>query len=50
MRFVPKSADDAVQRLTPLLADGGQQVQGFFVVLDRDTLRRRPLPEQGAPS
>ena len=44
MRFVPTSPEDAVQQVAPLLADEGKFVQGYFVVMDRDSYRRRPLP------
>lgn len=44
MRFIPTSPEDAVQQIAPLLADNGKQIEGFFVVRDRDSYRRRPLP------
>lgn len=44
LRFVPFSPEDALQLLAPLLVNDGQQTQGYFVVLDRDSYRRRPLP------
>ena len=44
LRFVPTSPEDAVQLVAPLLADDGKQVNGYFVVMDRDSHRRRPLP------
>lgn len=44
LRFVPTSPEDAVQQGAPLLADDGKLVQGYFVVMDRDSYRRRPLP------
>jgi len=44
LRFVPTSPEDAVHQVAPLLADEGKQVQGYFVVMDRDSYRRRPLP------
>ena len=43
-RFVPTSPEDAVQQVASLLADDGKLVQGYFVVVDRDSYRRRPLP------
>ena len=50
MRFVPTSPEEAVQQVAPLLADEGKLVQGYFVVLDRDNYRRRPLPGTGGAS
>ncbi|MBK6294838.1 MAG: DUF5615 family PIN-like protein [Rhodoferax sp.] len=44
LRFAPTSPEDAVQQVALLLADEGRQVQGYFVVMDRDSYRRRPLP------
>ncbi len=44
LRFVPTSPEDAVQQLAPLLTDDGKQVEGYFLVMDRDSYRRRPLP------
>ena len=44
LRFVPTSPEDGVQMLTTLLADDGNDVKGYFVVVDRDNYRRRPLP------
>jgi predicted nuclease of predicted toxin-antitoxin system len=45
LRFVPTSPEDAVQQVAPLLTNEGRLVQGYFVVMDRDSYRRRPLPE-----
>lgn len=44
LRFAPASPEDAVRQVAVLLADEGKQVQGYFVVMDRDSYRRRPLP------
>ena len=44
LRFTPTSPEDAVQQVALLLTDEGKQVQGYFVVMDRDSYRRRPLP------
>lgn len=44
LRFVPISPEDGVQLLASLLADEGKDVEGYFVVLDRDNYRRRPPP------
>lgn len=44
MRFVPSSPEDGVQLVMNLLVDDGKEVSGYFVVLDRDNYRRRPLP------
>jgi hypothetical protein len=44
LRFVPTSPEDAVAHVLPLLANEGESVNGFFVVMDRDGYRRRPLP------
>ena len=45
LRFIPTSPDNAVQQVAHILADEGKQVQGYFVVMDRDSYRRRPLPD-----
>lgn len=45
LRFIPTSPEDAVQQVTPLLANRGEQVEGYFVVMDRNSYRRRPLPK-----
>ena len=44
LRFVPISPEDGVQMLATLLADEGNEVKGYFVVVDRNNYRRRPLP------
>lgn len=44
MRFIPSSPEDALNLVTPFLAEDGKEVVGYFVVLDRDSYRKRPLP------
>ena len=44
LRFVPLSPEDAMQQVAPLLVDDGKLVRGYFVVMDRNSFRRRPLP------
>ena len=48
LRFVPTSPEDAVAQVLPLLANEGEAVEGFFVVMDRNSYRRRPLPKVDA--
>lgn len=44
MRFTPSAPEEPAQLLLEVLARSGM-VEGYFVVLDRDNLRRRKLPE-----
>ena len=44
LRFQPQTPIEAAARLQPLLASGEKFMRGFFVVLERDACRRRPLP------
>lgn len=45
LRFVPTSPEEALQFVAPLLGDDGNRVTGYFVVVDRESYRRRPMPE-----
>lgn len=48
LRFVPSSPEDAMQLLASFLVEDGGHVVGYFVVVDRDSYRRRPLPTSAA--
>ena len=44
LRFEPCSPIEAAELINALLAVDDTVLDGFFVVLDRNTVRRRPLP------
>ncbi|MBI2778727.1 MAG: DUF5615 family PIN-like protein [Gammaproteobacteria bacterium] len=44
MRFLPTTPTEPSQLLIKLFAQKKNIVQGYFVVLDRDSIRRRALP------
>lgn len=46
MRFLPVTPTEPSQLLIKLFAQSKNMVQGYFVVLDRDSIRRRALPLQ----
>jgi len=46
LRFAPATPEEAADRLSPLLEDE-QFAVGHFLVVDRDGVRRRPLPSAG---
>lgn len=48
LRFVPNSPEDATHLVAPFLAEDGANVVGYFVVVDRDSYRKRPLPTSTA--
>jgi predicted nuclease of predicted toxin-antitoxin system len=45
LRFVPSSPDDAFTFIAPLLRDADESITGYFVVVDKDSYRKRPLPK-----
>lgn len=45
MRFTPTSPDEPAKVLLDVLKRA-EMIEGYFVVLDRDSLRRRKLPER----
>ena len=45
MRFIPRTPQEPAQAMLALLG-GHQAVEGHFVVLDRDSFRRRKLPRE----
>lgn len=44
MRFVPLTSTEPAQTLQSIF-EQGIQIAGYFLVIERDSLRRRPLPE-----
>lgn len=44
MRFIPSSPLEPAEIPEPLFAQGESIIKDFFIVLDRDGFRRRPLP------
>ncbi|MCB0330698.1 MAG: DUF5615 family PIN-like protein [Bdellovibrionales bacterium] len=48
LRFAPNSPKEPAERISALVSADESIVNGFFVVLDRDSVRRRPLPRDEA--
>lgn len=44
MRFVPQTAIEPAETLQSIF-EQGIQIAGYFLVVERDSFRRRPLPE-----
>ena len=45
MRFIPRTPQEPAEVMLALLGSG-QAIAGHFVVLDRDSFRRRKLPQE----
>lgn len=45
LRFAPRTLTEPAEIVQTLLAHGAPAVEGHFPVVERDSFRRRPLPE-----
>lgn len=45
LRFTPRTPTEPAEIVQALLAQGATAVEGYFLVVERDSFRRRPLPK-----